>query len=366
MRVIIFIILVICTNMSTIVFIDTTVYLNAYQYDNDIVLSLLNNINNNHDRIITTDIVEMEYKKNRQGVIIRALGDVKTNGSDKLKIPSFLKESQYRVTTNRISKDAQKLSNRVRERIEKVLESPSRYDPVYKILQNLFSSKKDIHLNGDKKEIIREIRELGRERFLLGFPPRKPKDTSYGDAINWEWIIYCAKHCSDDIVLISQDLDYGAEYKSKVVLNDFLADEFKKRVGSKRKIYYTRKLSEGLNLAGISVSKADEEAEDKMLKELTSLQTYVTIANINNNFLGAMTSGPMYSTIAFEPGVTVHPNIFGSVYNPAVNEIFTKPTFIVDTTGNIIKPTADKSHTNDQNEPDIEENNNKIDEDKDT
>ena len=57
--------------MSVLVFIDTNIYLDFYRVrGTDATLSILKHFDENHDRIITTSEVEMEYKKNRQRVTL--------------------------------------------------------------------------------------------------------------------------------------------------------------------------------------------------------------------------------------------------------------------------------------------------------
>jgi len=114
----------------------------------------------------------------------------------------------------------------------------------------------------------KEIREKAYKRYILGYPPRKPNDTSIGDSINWEWIIYCATQCHDDIVLISRDSDYRAFNKNNCYLNDWLHQEFKERVSHKRSITLTGLLSEGFKTAGITVPLEEEQAEETFLQYL--------------------------------------------------------------------------------------------------
>lgn len=75
--------------MSSLVFIDTNIYLDFYRYGNDVSLSLLDHVDKNHDRIITTAEVEMEYKKNRQKVILDALSTIKHRILDNSIYPLF-------------------------------------------------------------------------------------------------------------------------------------------------------------------------------------------------------------------------------------------------------------------------------------
>jgi hypothetical protein len=251
--------------MSFLVFIDTNIYLDFYSANNDASLSLLKHVDGNHDRIITTDQIEMEYKKNRQNTILRSLNAIKPQTPPQLNIPSFLKESEYLDTSKKLTKEWKKVANKLAARTEKLLESPESYDPVYQILARLFKAKGACHLTLDKEEIRSEIHNKAYERYLSGYPPRKATDTSIGDAINWEWIIYCANKCKDSIIVISRDADYGQHHKDKSFINDWLLHEFKARVSRGRSIKLTRRLSEGFKLAGIAVPKEQEQAENSLL-----------------------------------------------------------------------------------------------------
>ena len=252
--------------MSSMLFIDTNIYLDFYRYSNDLSLSLLKRVDNNRDIVITTAEVEMEYKKNRQKVILEALGSIRPQSSTQLNIPSFLKESKYKGTSVRLTKEWNELANRTVSRTEKLLESPGRYDPVYRILERLFKEKGACHLTRGKRMRL-EIREKAQKRFILGYPPRKANDTSIGDSINWEWIVHCAKESQSDIVVISRDTDYGQHRKEKSFINDWLLQEFKERVGRARSIKLTTRLSEGFRLAGITIPEEEDQAEQKLITE---------------------------------------------------------------------------------------------------
>ena len=251
--------------MSSLLFIDTNIYLDFYRYSNDVSLSLLNRVDENRNMVVTTAEVEMEFMKNRQEVILKALADIKPQNSTQLNIPSFLKESKYKETSLRLTKQWENFANKITRQTEKLLESPGRYDPVYKILQRLFKEEGTCHLNRGEK--MKRILESAQKRFTLGYPPRKAHDTSIGDAINWEWIVYCAKNSHSDIVIISRDTDYGQHRKKKAFINDWLLQEFKERVGRTRSIKLTSRLAEGFRLAGITVPEEEDQAEQKFITE---------------------------------------------------------------------------------------------------
>ena len=247
--------------MAALIFIDTNIYLDFYRVTGiDTNLSILQRFDSNHDRIITTSEVEMEYKKNRQSVILDSLKTIKPLDSSSLIVPAYLKESKSNKTLMRTHKSLSLQSDKLKERIANLLEYPSRNDPVYKVLQRLFKAKGTCHLTRTEK-IKRTIRREARQRFILGYPPRKRDDFSMVDAINWEWIIYCAQKSTDDIVIVSRDTDFGCQYNNKLILNDWLLQEFKERVSHKRSITLTNRLTVAFKLAAIEVYKEEEKKQ---------------------------------------------------------------------------------------------------------
>lgn len=253
--------------MAALIFIDTNILLDFYRVDSgDAALSLLKYFDGNYQRIITTSEVEMEFKKNRQHIILKQISSIKINKSELIKIPSFLRDSRLEKSVKATQAKLNKESGSLIERSLKILKNPSLYDPVYRALQKLFHARKSCHLTRDKK-VRFEIREDAKKRFMLGYPPRKDSDTSIVDAINWEWIIHCAKNCSDSIVIVSRDKDYGEHYQNESILNDWLLDEFKDRVGRRRSILLTKRLTEAFKLASISVSQDEERSEEELLEK---------------------------------------------------------------------------------------------------
>ncbi len=257
--------------MSAIVFIDTNIFLDFYRFrTREKGLEILERINDIHDQIITTSQVEMEFKRNRQSEIVRSYDSIQAPDFGGLKqLPAFLRQSKQSSGLSTSEQKIKALSEKLRERTARVLQNPTRYDPVYKVAQRLFRSKSPINL--DRKKSVRfAIRRKARSRYCLGYPPRKPKDTSYGDAINWEWIVHCAIESGDDVVIVSRDSDYGVLFGGKPVLNDWLAQEFKERVSKTRNLSITNRLSEGLKNAGVGVTPQEEDEEEEFLEERLS------------------------------------------------------------------------------------------------
>ncbi len=253
--------------MPTLLFIDTNIFLDFYRYvDQEEALSMLKHIDDNHDKIITGSQVEMEYKKNRQTTILGCLKDFKVvQGAAP---PAFLSHAK---AVGKIKKSREEIKSRVAaltRTATAVLENPAANDRIYQACQRLFRSPGDLNLSREKKLRFR-IRSLARKRFILGYPPRKPGDTSMGDAINWEWIVHCASTYNSDVVIASRDGDYGVTHNGQQIINDWLSQEFKSRVNRRRTVRLTSKLSQALKMASISVTKKESAAEDEMISNQT-------------------------------------------------------------------------------------------------
>jgi hypothetical protein len=131
--------------------------------------------------------------------------------------------------------------------------------------------------------LVRRVESQARRRFAFGYPPRKPGDTSLGDAINWEWIIECALKCgaSKNIVIVSRDGDYGVVHDSAVILNDFLSAEFKERVSQKRRIVLTNRLTDAVKLLNEKVEEADVKEEQDIIEEEAEVSLQAKEVSLN-------------------------------------------------------------------------------------
>jgi len=252
-------------NLDALIFIDTNIYLDFYRIRRtDISMSYLDLIDKNKKHIITGSQIEMEFKKNRQKVIIESLKTFKTPDWGNLSAPALLAESQAMQQIERKKKEIGTQQKKINQKIEKILNNPSSNDPVFTTLNRLFRHKSQTNLDRENK-IRFKIRTLAKKRFILGYPPRKNDDISIGDAVNWEWIIYCAQNSSKDIIIVTRDSDFGAIVKSESYLNDWLRLEFKERVSRNRNIFLTDKLASAFKAIKLPVSKAMVEEEARIL-----------------------------------------------------------------------------------------------------
>ena len=250
-----------------LLFIDTNIWLNFYKSQTDAGVTLLQHLNQVSAHIIVTYQMEMEFKKNRQAVILESIKDLETPKA--IPRPAIFSDAKATKALQNNRNKAEKFVKGMRARLAKVLEQPARYDPVYKIFQRVFHKTGSLNLTRDDKT-RRIIRRKAFKRFVLGYPPRKKGDTSMGDAMNWEWIIHCAEKAKSDVIIVSRDSDYGVVSGNRAYLNDHLKQEFSERVSKKRKILLHTKLSEGLKGFPVTVTAREKEEENRLIESTKS------------------------------------------------------------------------------------------------
>ena len=254
--------------LDALLFVDTNILLDFYRIrKTDIGTKYLEQLEACKDRLIMGAQVEMEYKKNRQSVILESYSNFTTPDWSKLTAPALVSELQAVKMIEKKKKEILAQKNLVSIKIQKILADPTHHDPVYQCLQRLFKSESPYNLVRPMKERF-AIRSLARKRFFLGYPPRKKGDTSIGDSVNWEWIVHCAKQSGKHVVIVTRDTDYGITFDGKSYLNDYLRQEFSQRVSQQRKIILTDKLSFGLKTVHAAVTKEMEEEEARVMAEI--------------------------------------------------------------------------------------------------
>lgn len=268
---------------SALIFIDTNIYLDFYRTrEKTFETSMIQHIDDNRDKIITTDQIFMEYKKNRQTVIIDTLKYIRKPEIN-IQAPAFLSEAQPIKMINKEKDSMHEQRKKLKKRILEVLKKPTSKNELYQCLQKLFKEGCKYHLGRDN-DLRFHIRRLARKRFCLGYPPRKNNSISIGDAINWEWIIHCAEESGEDIVIVSRDRDYGEIYESEPILNDWLCHEFKDRISQQRKITLTNELSHAFKQANVKIGKKEEEEEEekRFLSERAKERTPIELNNVTD------------------------------------------------------------------------------------
>jgi predicted nucleic acid-binding protein len=247
---------------QTYVFIDTNIFLDFYRDSNEATLSLLERLKPVRDYIISTYQVEMEFLKNRQRVLVASLQKLKPQ--PQVVVPAIFAASGTSASLKQLNKTAGRKAELIRKRIVNLLKAPSQNDVVYQTLTEVCQSTAGHVLTRDMP-IRKQIKRLACRRFMLGYPPRKQTDTSIGDALNWEWLIHCGKSLQGKILIVSRDGDYGTSVQADHFLNDHLLREYRDRVGPKKSIALTSRLSDALKQLQVAVPQNEIQAEDESL-----------------------------------------------------------------------------------------------------
>jgi hypothetical protein len=217
--------------------------------------------------IVMTYQVEMEFKKNRQSVILETIRNLKN--PPPVSHPVIFSDD---TTCESLKEAFEKMQNGLEHfklKLQKILQEPTVHDHVYNAIQNIFSKNDELTMRETSPE-TEHIIQRAQKRFILGYPPRKRNDNSVGDAVNWEWLVHLASQREAMIYLVSRDVDFGVELDRKYHLNDLLKDEFHKRTDGKSNIHFTGKLCEALEKLSVSISKTQEKAEDALITRLRS------------------------------------------------------------------------------------------------
>jgi predicted nucleic acid-binding protein len=272
------------TKIDAYIFIDTNILLDFYRIRRtDVSMKYLEEIEKHKGIIISTSQVEMEYKKNRQSAILESIGEVKKINNVNLVVPAIISDAKAVEMIKKSKKDIDDQQKKLKERIEKILKNPNINDPVYKILQKVFSHKSPINLNRENKQRF-TIRRLALKRFMLGYPPRKNTDNSIGDAINWEWIVKCAETSRKHIIIVTRDTDFGTIHENESYLNDWLKQEFRQRISQQRKLILTDKLSKAFKLVEIPVTQEMIDEEENVIKLSSELYNQKLMRVLLNRF----------------------------------------------------------------------------------
>ena len=88
-----------------------------------------------------------------------------------------------------------------------------------------------------------------------------------GDAINWEWVVECAKTLNASIVIVSRDRDYGATYNDVSYVNDHLRQEFSNRISQTRELLLYSRISDALKHFPVAVTAAQVRAEEDLIEQ---------------------------------------------------------------------------------------------------
>lgn len=267
--------------MDTVLFIDANIWLDFYRIRKDAQKSLLEHLESQSELIVSTNQIEMEYKKHRQLEMIGSIREMKPPGM--MPIPPLVAQHQSAEAYKTALKSVADKVSKLRKSMENAFKTPYRYDDVYKVAQRLFHNfDSPLNLNRNT-ECKNKIRRLAFRRFIMGYPPRKKNDTSIGDAINWEWIVHVCKEQNANAIIVSRDGDYGVSYNDKSYINDWLSAEFKERVNKMKSVTLYDSLSSALKDLKVRITKAEEEEERRMIWRQERNQRNKLISELTND-----------------------------------------------------------------------------------
>lgn len=266
-----------------LIFVDTNVFLDLYRSRGDSTPAYLEKLTDCADRLIGTFQVREEFERNRIKVIQATMGEFKLPPPPK--VPSLFADAKAKSGFERAQRDLAARHKAMKDRLARAIQKPGG-DPAYTLTKKVLSSSA-YWLDYDAEEASSIIKRATL-RAARGSPPKKDRDATLGDAINWEWCLHVCSGQSKDLVIVSRDSDYGARVGNRAVPNTFLTEEFKRRVSKKRKLVLTPQLTEALKLLGGNISKKDQEEEKASLtvtEGLTTLQRSWTIEDFAQEVL---------------------------------------------------------------------------------
>jgi hypothetical protein len=150
-----------------LIFIDTNILLDFYRVQGrDTDLAILKRIDGNLGRFITTHQVHMEFKKNRQRVILEAQNKLKLpEDVTTIQFPAFLADSSEAQSVEAQRKAITNHIKTLKNRLTEILQEPGK-DAVYATLQHLFDADSKWLLRHDSPE-AGPIRSRAEDRFWL-------------------------------------------------------------------------------------------------------------------------------------------------------------------------------------------------------
>jgi hypothetical protein len=242
-------------------FIDANIFLSFYHYSKE-DLERLKDLNTliyrteNIKLFISSNLYD-EINRNRESKIKDAL--IKFNDNNiKAEIPYLLKNYKETEKFQKLIKDANKIKNELLIKLKKDIKNKAlKADYFIEYL-----------LKGSIKEIDKEIIELAKRRFDLGNPPGKRK--SYGDAINWEYLL---KHVpeKEDVYIVSSDGDYSSPLNEEDIA-DFLKTEWKNR--KKSEVFFYNSLNKFFSDKFPGTKLDNEYIKDMIIKKFENSNSF--------------------------------------------------------------------------------------------
>lgn len=249
---------------DTLMFVDTNVLLDLYRLPKQSLREFLAALENASPHLIMSFHVEMEFKKNRQKVILSLFEDAGLSAELETAVPPVLETQELRESVDSQLDELVALDRHFKREALQMLEAPSDHDPVYECLDRLFHHQGPHHLSRSD-DSFEQLLARARRRFSLSWPPRRRFNDSIGDCIHWEWILDCAARSSSHVIIATRDRDFGATFEGRSFLDDWMREEFAERVGNGCRVSMTPRLADALEAVGGRVGHDMKQAEERIL-----------------------------------------------------------------------------------------------------
>lgn len=232
-------------------FIDTNIWLSLFHLSgNDIEeFSKLEDILSDKIKLLIPKQVVDEFYRNRDSKIADALSKFKL---ETLQAPNVVKQHEEYG-------QLKELHDEVSKKIKEIKES------VIQDIKNR-NTKADILISKFFESAIEVPEDLvykARLRYMKGNPPGK--NNSYGDAINWEFLLKEVPN-KEPLFIISDDKDYYSKLSNKDEINLFLKEEWKAEKNSE--VFICSSLSYFFKRHLHIIELIDENKKEELIHEL--------------------------------------------------------------------------------------------------
>lgn len=213
------------------IFLDTNVLLDFFRFSKSELEELRKVIGlakKEKIKILMTSQVQCEFYRNRDGVISDILGQMRKS-TQNYQFPAMAKEFDEYEEAVELQKKLPKIYNTlVRSILARAKDEKLAAD---ELISNIFDVATKV--NDDE-----EIFNRAHRRYLLGKPPRKGTDKTFGDAINWEALLSDFESTpTEDLFIISVDGDFVSKYDGAMA-HPYLKEEWTSRFPDSEVVVY--------------------------------------------------------------------------------------------------------------------------------
>lgn len=237
------------------IFIDTNTLFGYFSEDADVspLEELLKLVKERKVTVFHTKQLENEFLRGIGNRIEKVRKAIKSSGTAvKCDLPDKLDIVLKEKIQKKIDAMDKSIVSDSKKRLKKY---EAKTKKVEKTILNIFKKSKRLNYTV-------EILERAKLRHLKGNPPKKDNSDSYGDAINWEFILEHA--IDDDLTIISRDNDFVEKSDGRSEVNRLLQKEWVENSDSELK------LALGIGSLINKTEKKKVISDDTVTKEETS------------------------------------------------------------------------------------------------